>query len=221
MSSAASQQQATWLVENGPRELEALLRAIVYHPSAPVLIADNDRHYFGRKLRSRETARTSARKTIIGHSLDDFADPSFRPQMSDLWQPFWNGESKKARSAWLVPTASPPEMEYTVKGNILPVRHLLSAPRQAPAEAKDNAATLPTFLPGCRITPYFFECGRQVVAWYSGAERIYGYAGAEAMANTHMPCSIPPKKRGAHARVRRRTETVALSRAISATKAGA
>ena len=32
MPSAASQQQVTWLVENGPRELEALLRAIVYHP---------------------------------------------------------------------------------------------------------------------------------------------------------------------------------------------
>jgi len=44
MPSAASQQQATWLVENGPRELEALLRAIVYHPSTPILIADNDRH---------------------------------------------------------------------------------------------------------------------------------------------------------------------------------
>ena len=29
MPSAATQQQATWLLENGPRELEALLRAII------------------------------------------------------------------------------------------------------------------------------------------------------------------------------------------------
>src|ERR1017187_2007912 len=28
---------ARWLVENGPRELELLFRAIVYHPSVPIL----------------------------------------------------------------------------------------------------------------------------------------------------------------------------------------
>jgi formate hydrogenlyase transcriptional activator len=30
-----------WLAENGPKELDLLFRAIVYHPSAPVLIADD------------------------------------------------------------------------------------------------------------------------------------------------------------------------------------
>ena len=46
MPSATSQQQAAcWLTENGPKELESLFRAIVYHPSAPILIADNDRRY--------------------------------------------------------------------------------------------------------------------------------------------------------------------------------
>ena len=34
-----------WLVENGPKELESLFRAIVFQPSVPILIADNDRHY--------------------------------------------------------------------------------------------------------------------------------------------------------------------------------
>jgi formate hydrogenlyase transcriptional activator len=44
MGSVAAQSQATrWLVENGPRELEQLLRAIVIHPATPVPIADNDR----------------------------------------------------------------------------------------------------------------------------------------------------------------------------------
>ena len=42
----ASQSQPTrWLVERGPQELELLFRAIVYHPSAPILITDNDRNY--------------------------------------------------------------------------------------------------------------------------------------------------------------------------------
>ena len=42
----ASQPQADgWLAENGPKELELLFRAIVFHPSAPILLTDNDRHY--------------------------------------------------------------------------------------------------------------------------------------------------------------------------------
>lgn len=43
MSSAASDNKARpWLAEHGPRELESLFRAIVYYPSAPILIADNN-----------------------------------------------------------------------------------------------------------------------------------------------------------------------------------
>ena len=42
----ASQPQVTsWLTENGPKELELLFRAIVFHPSAPILLADNERRY--------------------------------------------------------------------------------------------------------------------------------------------------------------------------------
>jgi hypothetical protein len=34
-----------WLAENGPKELELLFRAFVFHPSEPILLADNDRRY--------------------------------------------------------------------------------------------------------------------------------------------------------------------------------
>jgi hypothetical protein len=41
----ASQPQANrWLAENGPKELDRLFRAIVFQPSTPILLADNDRH---------------------------------------------------------------------------------------------------------------------------------------------------------------------------------
>ena len=76
MPSAASQQQVTWLVENGPRELEALLRAIVYHPSAPILIADSDRHSLHASSGAGKLLGVPP-DLIIGRSLDDFADPSF------------------------------------------------------------------------------------------------------------------------------------------------
>jgi hypothetical protein len=32
---------ARWLTLNGPKELEQLFHAIVYHPSEPILIADD------------------------------------------------------------------------------------------------------------------------------------------------------------------------------------
>jgi len=44
-STASLPQSARWLAENGPKELERLFRAIVFHPCAPILLADDDGHY--------------------------------------------------------------------------------------------------------------------------------------------------------------------------------
>ena len=63
---------AAWLVENGPKELELLFRAIVYHPSAPLLIADDDGN-------SRDASAGAGkllglpREKIIGHQINEFA----------------------------------------------------------------------------------------------------------------------------------------------------
>ena len=105
MPSAASQQQATWLVENGPRELEALLRAIVYHPSAPILIADNDRHSLDASSGAGKLLGVP-REEIIGRSLDDFADPALNLRYPSYGRHFWNAESRRALLAWSVPMAS-------------------------------------------------------------------------------------------------------------------
>src|ERR1039457_3286403 len=86
---SAQSPAAHWLVENGPRELELLFRAIVYHPAAPILITDNDRNY-------REASTGAGkllglpREKIIGHKLDDFVAPSFKPEISELWRAFLN-----------------------------------------------------------------------------------------------------------------------------------
>src|SRR3954453_7609037 len=135
MASAASEQQVTWLVENGPRELEALLRAIVYHPAAPILIADNDRHSVHASSGGGKLLGVP-RDAIIGRSLDDFADPAFKPQISELWQAFLE-RGKQAGTLRLVgPDGKSREVEYTVKGNVLPVRHLLLLhDKQASAES--------------------------------------------------------------------------------------
>src|SRR3954451_11333300 len=89
-----------WLEENGPKELELLFRAIVYHPSAPVLISDND----GNSLEaSAGAARLLGipREKVIGKKLADFAEPSFRPHLADLWRAFLN-EGEQAGSLRLL-----------------------------------------------------------------------------------------------------------------------
>ena len=51
MRSTASQSQAAdWLLENSLRALELLFRAIFYHNSVPILIADNDRRYLDASI---------------------------------------------------------------------------------------------------------------------------------------------------------------------------
>src|SRR5580704_14052624 len=84
----ASQPQVTsWLVENGPKELELLFRAIVFQPSVPILITDNDRHYREVSVGASKLLGLP-REKIIGRSLDDFAEPSFKPVISERWNAF-------------------------------------------------------------------------------------------------------------------------------------
>ena len=43
MSSEATQSQTNrWLLENGPKELDSLIRAIRFHPSAPLSLVPGD-----------------------------------------------------------------------------------------------------------------------------------------------------------------------------------
>ena len=121
----ASQPQATrWLAENGPKELELLFRAIVFHPSAPILLADNDRRYREASVGASKLLGLP-REKIIGRSLDDFAEPSFKPVISERWRAFLEEGEQEGTLPLVGPDGGPREVEYSAKGNVLPVRHLL------------------------------------------------------------------------------------------------
>ena len=175
----ASQPQAVrWLVEHGPQELELLFRAIVFQPSAPILLADNDRHYREASVGAGKLLGLP-REKIIGRSLDDFAEPSFKPVISERWQRL----SRRRRaggdaSSWWVRTERPRDVEYTAKGNVLPVRHLLVL-RDKITNEPDEPSSVPAWVQDYAL--FLLDEDGQVVAWYAGAERIYGYTSDEAI----------------------------------------
>jgi formate hydrogenlyase transcriptional activator len=169
---------ASWLTENGPKELELLFRAIVYHPSSPVLIADNDRHYSDASSGAGKLLGL-ARENIIGRSLDDFVEPSFKPQVSELWQAFLQRGEQAGTLRLVGPDGAPREVEYIAKGNVLPVRHLLVLRDKTETQAEAAPVGIPAWVQDYAL--FLLNVDGEVVAWYSGAARIYGFTGTEAI----------------------------------------
>ena len=171
----ASQPQATaWLAEHGPKELELLLRAVVFQPSAPILLADNDRRYRDASIGAGQLLGLP-RDKIIGRTLDDFAEPKFKPVIPDRWNKFLKDGEQEGTLQLAGADGVLRDVEYTAKGNVLPVRHLLvlrdktpGTPFRVPAWVQDYAL-------------FLLDAAGVVVEWYAGAERIYGYKSDEAV----------------------------------------
>jgi PAS domain S-box-containing protein len=181
ISTASQSHPAAWLAENGPKELELLFRAIVFHPSAPILLADNDRRYREASIGASKLLGLP-REKIIGRSLDDFAVPAIKPVISERWQAFLKEGEQEGTLQLLGPDGTPRDVEYTAKGNVLPVRHLLllrdkTIPLEADKDPSQNA--IPSWVQDYAL--FLLDVDGQVVAWYSGAERIYGYSADEAI----------------------------------------
>jgi formate hydrogenlyase transcriptional activator len=172
MHSTASPPAASrWLLENGPKELELLFQAIVFHPSAPILLADDDRQYREASVGASKLLGLP-REKIIGRSLDDFAEPSFKPVISERWRTFLEEGEQDGTLELVGPDGSPRDVEYSAKGNVLPVRHLLvlkdPSKSSVPAWVQDYAL-------------FLLDVDGHMVAWYAGAERIYGYKSNEVI----------------------------------------
>src|SRR4051812_8160616 len=70
-TAAAPFQTNHWLLQNGPKQLESLFRAIVYQPSAPILIADSDGNSRDASVGASKLLGLP-REKIIGRQLEEF-----------------------------------------------------------------------------------------------------------------------------------------------------
>jgi formate hydrogenlyase transcriptional activator len=179
-STAFRAQSDHWIAENGPKELESLLRAILFQPSASILLADNDRRYQEASVGAAKLLGIP-RQQIIGRSLDDFAVP-IKAVISERWQDFLEEGEQAGTLQLLGLDGTPRDVEYTAKGNVLPVRHLLLFRDQTnPAEAAKDRSRDP---PPSSVQDYalfLLDADGQIVAWYAGAERIYGFKSGETI----------------------------------------
>ena len=137
-------QAVHWLVENGPRELELLLGAVVYDSSAPILITDCDGNCTDTSAGLGKLLGLS-RDKIVGRPVDDFRQPGCTAQISQ-------------------------------QGDVLPSRHLLVLHDKTVEPDKDQ---IPSWVPDYAL--FLLDVDGRIVAWYSGAERIYGYKADETI----------------------------------------
>ena len=79
------------------------------------------------------------------------------------------------------PDGTPREVEYTAKGNVLPVRHLLVLRDKNKRESDGDATPdiIPSWVQDYAL--FLLDADGQIAAWYAGAERIYGYKSDEAV----------------------------------------
>ncbi len=200
LNSAASQPQATsWLAEHGPQELELLFRAILFNPSVPILLADNDRQYREASVGASKLLGLP-REKIIGRKLDDFTEPSFRPVISERWRDFLKEGEQQGTLQLVGADGGPRAVEYVAKGNVLPVRHVLvlrdktSTTRGGQAVAIDRAHGadgVPAWVQDYAL--YLLDAEGRVAAWYAGAERIYGFRSSE-VTGQHVSMFYPDEE---------------------------
>jgi formate hydrogenlyase transcriptional activator len=167
-------QVGQWQLNSGLKQLELLFRAIVYPPAEPILIADDHRNCCDASCGAGRLFGLP-RKRIIGRKIDELAEPSFRPQLDHLWAAFLERGEQQGTLRLLASDGGVREVEYTAKRNALPDRHVLALRdiSRKPSGSGEDPAWVQDY------ALFLTDAVGQVVAWYSGAERIYGYPNKE------------------------------------------
>ena len=189
MSSAASTSADTnWLMKNGPRELELLFRTIIFYPSAPIIIADDEGKSMDASVGVGKLLGLS-RNEIIGRPVDDFAVPTGDGRISQLLSGLDDQGKQEGTIGLLGPHESVRQVDYTVHKNVLPVRHVVALTDKGRAStANTSADPIPPSVRDYAL--YLLDVEERVAVWYAGAERIYGYRSDEVVGH-HVSLLYP------------------------------
>jgi PAS domain S-box-containing protein len=181
-----------WLVENGLRELQSLFRAVVFHPSSPILIADDDRNYQEASIGAGILLGLQ-REKIIGRRLDDFLAPALSPLVQERWQQFLKDGDQTGTLQLLRPDGTSYDVEYRARGSVLPVRHLLLLKdKLSSSGGAVTAEEIPKWAQDYALC--LLDAHGHIVAWYGGAERMYGYKAQEVL-GVDLSFFYPPEDR--------------------------
>ncbi len=171
-------------MENGPKVLESLFPSIVFHSSAPVLIADDDRCCLEASI-GASMVLGLPRASIIGRSFDEFVAPGMLPVLSERWRAFLEVGEQVGVLPLLGADGARRDLEYKAKGNVLPGRHLLALRDKTtpggPAKAAGDAFRAPVPSEVRDYAFFLLDLDGEIAVWYAGAERLFGYKSEEAI----------------------------------------
>ena len=136
------------------------------------MLTDDDRQHREASIGASKLLGVP-REQIIGRNLDDFTEPGYRPVIAERWHTFLEEGQQEGTLALVGPDGRPREVEYLAKGNVLPVRHVVVLRDKTPA------GDVPGWVQDYALL--LLGADGKVVAWYAGAERVFGYKSDEVI----------------------------------------
>ena len=137
-----------------------------------MLIADDDRNYRDASIGAGRLLGLQRQK-IMGRRFEDFAAPSTLGALSEHWQEFLKKGAHAGTLQLLGPNGSEREVEYIAKMNVLPVRHLVLLREKLANSETKQTGTAQIWAQDYALL--LLDPHRRIVAFYAGAERMYGY----------------------------------------------
>jgi len=173
-SAPARKSCSQWLEENGPQELELLFRAIVYHPSVPILVTDGQGASQDASAGAYRLFGLS-RQQLLGRRVDELASETGKEEVRRLWAVLNEGGHQNGTLQVVRPDGLTKQVAYTAKGHVLPVRHVVALQDQI--DPSGTPGRTPSWVQDYAL--FLLDPEGHIAAWYDGAVRIYGYTAAE------------------------------------------